>query len=139
MEDPGRDQAQDELVPVHHDRVPGVRPTLVTDDVIRLGREEIDDLALALVAPLRAEDAEGRHGSRAVERGRGKRPILRTLSPRDKPEEPAARLSRPRAAVAAAAWRLDRDLAACRQPARPLTGKAGPRARARAEEAQPAG
>ena len=38
------------------DRVPGVRPALVTADHISLLRKQVDDLALALVTPLRADD-----------------------------------------------------------------------------------
>ena len=43
------------------DRVPGVRPALVAADHIRALREQVDDLALALVAPLRADDDGRRH------------------------------------------------------------------------------
>ena len=43
------------------DRVPGIGPALVTADDIRLLREQVDDLALALVAPLRADDDGRRH------------------------------------------------------------------------------
>ncbi len=38
------------------DRVPGVRPALVAADDISTLREQVDDLALALVTPLRADD-----------------------------------------------------------------------------------
>ena len=38
------------------DCVPGVGPALVTADHIRMLRKQVDDLALALVAPLCADD-----------------------------------------------------------------------------------
>src|SRR5262249_3079924 len=42
--------------PLGDDGVPGVRPALVAADHIRTLREQVDDLALALVAPRRADD-----------------------------------------------------------------------------------
>ena len=41
---------------VGDDRVPGVRAAVVAADDVRVLRQEVDDLALALVAPLRADD-----------------------------------------------------------------------------------
>ena len=41
---------------VGDDRVPGVRPAVVAADEIRVAGEQVDDLALALVAPLGADD-----------------------------------------------------------------------------------
>ena len=55
---------QDELLLSHHNGVPGVGAALVADDDIGLGREKVDDLAFALVAPLGSEHAEGGHGCR---------------------------------------------------------------------------
>ena len=43
------------------DRVPGVRPAVVAADDVGVLREQVDDLALALVAPLRADDHGRRH------------------------------------------------------------------------------
>ena len=48
---------------VRDDRVPGVRPTLVAADEIRMLRQQVDDLPLALVPPLGAHDDGGRHGA----------------------------------------------------------------------------
>ena len=41
----------------HADRVPGVGPAVEPDDYIERRDEEIDDLALALVAPAQSNDA----------------------------------------------------------------------------------
>ena len=41
--------------------VPGIGPALVTADHIRALREQVDDLALAFVPPLRADDNGRRH------------------------------------------------------------------------------
>ncbi len=49
-------------VAAEDDRVPGVRAALVTADDVRLLGEQVDDLALALVAPLRPDDHGRRHG-----------------------------------------------------------------------------
>ena len=46
---------------VDDDCVPCVRPTLVAADEVGVLGEQVDDLALALVAPLRANDHGGRH------------------------------------------------------------------------------
>ena len=46
---------------VDDDRVPGVRAALVAADEVRLLGEQVDDLALPLVAPLRTDDHGGRH------------------------------------------------------------------------------
>ena len=55
VENPGRQQPQHELPSVRIHGVPGVVPALVARDDGKVGREEIDNLALALVTPLRAE------------------------------------------------------------------------------------
>ena len=61
------------------DRVPGVRPALVAADEIGTLREQVDDLALALVSPLRADD-DGR-GHRAAVCLRGARLARLQLRP----------------------------------------------------------
>ncbi len=43
------------------DGVPGVRPAVVAADDVRVLGEQVDDLALALVSPLRAHDDRGWH------------------------------------------------------------------------------
>jgi hypothetical protein len=48
--------------PVGHDRVAGVRAALVAAHEIGVLGEQVDDLALALVAPLRPDDDGRRHG-----------------------------------------------------------------------------
>ncbi|MBF8280154.1 MAG: hypothetical protein HW385_1586 [candidate division NC10 bacterium] len=55
-EDPGRDQVEDNLFVSDDDRMAGVGAALVTGHGIEMLREEIDDLALPLIAPLRADD-----------------------------------------------------------------------------------
>ena len=55
VQDAGRNETQDELRAVHVDRVTGVVPSLIAADDREMRREEIDDLALALIAPLRAQ------------------------------------------------------------------------------------
>ena len=64
-EDPGRDVVERERLAVADDRVAGVGATLVAADDVRVQREEVDDLPLALVTPLGAHDHGGRHLTRA--------------------------------------------------------------------------
>src|SRR4029079_11435120 len=63
MQDAGRNQVQDELLALHVHRVAGVVATLIARDRREMRREHVDDLALAFVAPLRAEygDVRLRH------------------------------------------------------------------------------
>ena len=58
MEDAGRYQPQDELRPAEVDGVAGVVTALIPRDDVEMWREQIDDLALAFVAPLGAQDRE---------------------------------------------------------------------------------
>ena len=44
---------------VDYQRMPGIVPTLETNHGVRLLGEEVNDLALALVTPLRADDYHG--------------------------------------------------------------------------------
>ena len=54
---------------VGDDRVAGVGPALVAADDVRVAGEQVDDLALALVSPLRADDyRRGHAGSLTAER-----------------------------------------------------------------------
>ena len=55
VQDPRRQQPQHELASVGVHRVPGVVPALVARDDGKVRRQQVDDLALALVAPLRAQ------------------------------------------------------------------------------------
>ena len=57
VEDAGRDQVELEDLVAAHDRVPGVVAALEARDDGRVLGEQIDDLALPLVSPLRADDA----------------------------------------------------------------------------------
>ena len=50
-----------ELAALVDDRVAGVVAALESDDEVRLLREEVGDLSLAFVAPLRADDRGDRH------------------------------------------------------------------------------
>src|SRR6185436_3435240 len=62
VQDPRREQAELELLVADVHGVPGVRATLVAgNDGVALG-QHVDDLALALVAPLGADDHGCRHG-----------------------------------------------------------------------------
>ena len=61
VEDPGRDQVELPVHAVAHDGVPGVVAALEADHEVRLLREEVDDLAFALVAPLGAHDHDSGH------------------------------------------------------------------------------
>src|SRR5262249_30500428 len=65
MEDAGRDQVQHRLLAVHHERVAGVVAAVEAHDHVRVRREEIDDLALTLVAPLGADDDRRAHQRRS--------------------------------------------------------------------------
>jgi hypothetical protein len=82
MEDPRRDQVEGELLAVADDRVAGVVAALETHDHPRALREQVDDLALALIAPLGSDDCDSRH----------ERVILRSSGGRD---QPASRMSSP--------------------------------------------
>ena len=61
LDDPGRDLPDLVGLVADDDRVTGVRAALVAADEVRLGGEQVDDLALALVSPLRADDHGRRH------------------------------------------------------------------------------
>ena len=58
MQDAGRDQTEDELGAVHVDGVPGVVTALIARDDVEARRQQVDDFALAFVAPLRAKHSE---------------------------------------------------------------------------------
>ena len=55
VQDAGRDEVQDKLLPVDVHRVACVVTTLVSSHDRERRREQVDDLAFALVAPLRAQ------------------------------------------------------------------------------------
>src|SRR6266545_243299 len=57
-----RQEVERVQVLAHLDGVPGVRAALETHDDVRLVREEVDDLALALVPELAADGHGGGHG-----------------------------------------------------------------------------
>ena len=59
IEDPAGDQVQRVALVAHHDRVAGVGTAVVAHDDVVAGGEDIDDLALALVAPLETDDGGG--------------------------------------------------------------------------------
>ena len=69
---PARGRADLERLLADDDRVPGVRPALVAADEIRTLREQVDDLALALVAPLCADDDGRRHAPSLPDAGRAR-------------------------------------------------------------------
>src|SRR5262249_4323086 len=55
-QDPGGDEMQDRLLAADHQRVAGVVPALEAHHTLGVVGEPVDDLALALVAPLGADD-----------------------------------------------------------------------------------
>ena len=61
IQDPGRDQVELPLHAVADDGVAGVVAALEADHHVRLLGEQVDDLALALVAPLGAHDHDAGH------------------------------------------------------------------------------
>jgi hypothetical protein len=80
-DDPARDLADFVGLPVDDDRVARVRAALITADEVGVLSEEIDDLALALVAPLGADDDGGRHGAQS-----GRRRAVRSRASRNRHE-----------------------------------------------------
>ena len=70
MQDARRQQVQNELGAAHPHRVAGVVASLVTRHNGRVGGEEVDDLALALVTPLRTDDGDVHALPRPVKAGR---------------------------------------------------------------------
>src|SRR5919201_1095331 len=60
-DDPGRQVPQLEGLTGNDDRVTGVRAAVVAADEVRVLGEQVDDLALALVAPLRPDDHDRGH------------------------------------------------------------------------------
>ena len=80
VEDSARHQLESEGLAVDDDRVTRVVAALVADDQVHLLGDEVGELALALVAPLGADDDRRRHG--ASFKGR-----------RDRASLPAARAS----------------------------------------------
>ena len=62
VQDAARDEVEHRLHAADHQRVPGVRPSLVTHHHVGPGGEEVDDLPLPFVAPLRADDHHVGHG-----------------------------------------------------------------------------
>ena len=71
VEDAARHQLQSERLTADDDRVPGVVPALVADDDLHLLGDEVGELALALVAPLRADHDRCGHPGDGTEPGRG--------------------------------------------------------------------
>src|SRR5277367_3883045 len=60
-QNPARYQTQHELAVPNQNRVARVMPALVTHNVVEAVGQQIDQLALAFVAPLRAEDDDIAH------------------------------------------------------------------------------
>src|SRR4029453_4646035 len=61
VQDPRRHVVELVLLAARDDRVPRVRPALVAADEVRVLGQQVDDLAFALVTPLRAYDDGGGH------------------------------------------------------------------------------
>src|SRR4029077_2000407 len=60
-QDARRDEVRDVLLSVDHQRVSRVRAAAPTDDDLSLLGEQIDDLALTFVSPLRSDDDDDGH------------------------------------------------------------------------------
>ncbi len=56
MDDAGWNQVQDECAFADIDGVPRIMPALITRDDVEAFGQQIDDLAFALIAPLRADN-----------------------------------------------------------------------------------
>ena len=92
MQDAGRNQRQDRPRAVDHQRMSGVVPALEADDGGDALRQEVDDLALALVAPLRADDDQvPGHGRRSGFRQADPRTTYRRTAPAIMLANPTAR------------------------------------------------
>ena len=63
MERAGRHESQNKFLSTDHQRMCRIVSALETDDHVGVGREHIDDLALALIAPLRADHGNCFHVS----------------------------------------------------------------------------
>src|SRR5262249_42868408 len=63
VQDPARDELESEHLAVDDDRVAGVVAALVADDQLALLGEIVGEAALALVAPLGADDYRAGHTS----------------------------------------------------------------------------
>ena len=61
IEDAGRNQVDRETALLVDDRVARVGAAVPADDQVRVAGEQVDDLALALVAPVAADDCRDRH------------------------------------------------------------------------------
>src|SRR5205823_9808 len=114
LEDPGGNVLQLERLAVGDDRVARVRPAVVAADEIGMLGKQVDDLALALVAPLRAYNDGCGHqlspGAQWVSRGRAGK--ARTSSKR----RPASgRLGAPTITVAGTSQSLP-DAVGCQNP-----------------------
>ena len=68
VEDSARHQLQGEALTVDDDGVPRVVAALIADDQLHLLGDEVGELALALVAPLGADD-DGRWHAHSFDRG----------------------------------------------------------------------
>ena len=92
MQDAGRDQRQDGLLAVDHQRVAGVVAALEAHDRGDALGQQVDDLALALVAPLGADDDEvPGHGRRSGFRQADPRTTYRRAAPAIMLANPTAR------------------------------------------------
>ena len=63
MKDPRRNQVENQLVATDDQRVPGVCASRVSNDQLREGRVQVNDLAFAFVAPLGAHYHHCTHDS----------------------------------------------------------------------------
>ncbi len=77
VQDPARHELEGVTLAGDHHRVSGVVPTLVAHDVGVLLRQQVDDLGLALVTPLGADDDGDGHGEPTLLRYR--RPAMETV------------------------------------------------------------
>ena len=116
VEDAGGDRVQDVLLTPDDHRVAGVVAAGEPRDDVDVGREEVDDLPLALVPPLRADDHDVRHGPH---------PQRSAPAPPGPPARPGRARSRPRDRARGA------RRASCAGSRRPGRGARAERARRR--------
>jgi len=99
VEDARGDEMERVALAAHGDGVPGVRPAVVAHDHVVTGGEQVDDLALALVAPLEPHD-RGVAGAGIGGKGGVHEEVARTCGDPRRPRAKAGILrSRPRAVV----------------------------------------
>ena len=138
LDDPRRDGTDLVDLVADDDRVSRVGTALIAADEVGLSGKQVDDLALALVAPLRADDHSRRHVPQCCRRGRRTTRVWSATTERPPamrtPPSPAPPRSRPglrdrRSWPASCTPRRPRFAASCRGGSSPTGSSAGGRRR----------